>query len=84
MLPLDLASSATRSITNLHMIVLWFAIVVFAVVCTLLIYSLVRFRRKSAGDPDQSFHGNATLETIWTIIPLGILVVLVVLTLQTV
>ena len=66
-------------------IVLWLAIVVCAVVCTLLVYSLVRFQRKSADDPDleQSFQSNATLETIWTIIPVGILVVLIVLTLQT-
>ena len=61
------------------------ATVVFAIVAALLIYSLIRFRRKSENDPepDQSFHGNATLETIWTIIPVGILVVLMVLTFQT-
>ncbi len=83
--PLDPASPAARSIANLHNLILWIAIAVFAVVCILLIYSLVRFRRRSDDDPepDQSFHGNATLETIWTIIPVGILVVLLVLTLQT-
>ncbi|MEM7034568.1 MAG: cytochrome c oxidase subunit II [Chloroflexota bacterium] len=82
---LDPASPAARSIANLHTIVLWIASGVFAVVCILLAYSLIRFRRRSEDDPepDQSFHGNATLETIWTLIPIGILVVVMVLTFQT-
>lgn len=83
--PLDPASPAARSIANLHNIIMVIAVLVFAVVCGLLIYSLVKFRRRSDDDPepDQSFHGSATLETIWTIIPVGILVMLLVLTLQT-
>ncbi len=83
--PLNPASPAARSIANLHTIILWIATVVFAIVAFLLIYSIIRFRRKSPDDPepDQSFHGNATLETIWTIIPVGILVILLVLTFQT-
>jgi len=83
--PLNPASPAARSIANLHTIVMVIATVVFLIVCGLLVYALVRFRRHSPDDPepDQSFHGNATLETIWTIIPVGILVVLLVLTLQT-
>ena len=82
--PLDPASPAARSIANLHTIVLAIAIGVFVIVCALLLYSIVRFRRKSADDPepDQSFHGNAVLETVWTIIPVGILLVLLVLTYQ--
>ncbi len=83
--PLDPASPAARSIANLHTILLWFATVVFLIVCALLLYSIVRFRRKSEDDPepDQSFHGNALLETIWTIVPVGILLVLLVFTFQT-
>ncbi len=83
--PLDPASPAARSIANLHTITLIIATIVFLIVCGLLIYSLVRFRRKSENDPepDQSFHGNTTLEVIWTIIPVGILATLLVLTYQT-
>jgi cytochrome c oxidase subunit 2 len=83
--PLDPASPAARSVANLHNVILVIAVIVFAVVCALLTYSLVKFRRKSDDDPepDQDFHGSATLETIWTIIPVGILVVLMVLTFQT-
>lgn len=83
--PLNPASPAARSIANLHNIILVIATLVFLIVAGLLVYSLIRFRRKSSDDPepDQSFHSNATLETIWTLIPVGILVVLLVLTLQT-
>jgi cytochrome c oxidase subunit 2 len=83
--PLNPASPAARSIANLHNIALVIATIVFLIVLGLLGYSLIRFRRRSADDPepDQSFHGSATLETIWTIIPVGILVVLLVLTFQT-
>jgi len=83
--PLDPASPGARSIANLHWTVLWIAAVVFVIVSGLLIYSLIRFRRKSAEDPepDQSFHGSAMLETIWTVIPVGILLVILVLTFQT-
>jgi len=83
--PLNPASPAARSIANLHNTVLVIATIVFIIVAFLLVYSLIRFRRRSPDDPepDQSFHGNATLETIWTIIPVGILVVLLVLTFQT-
>ena len=83
--PLNPASPGARSIAHLHNVILVIATIVFAIVAGLLIYSLIRFRRKSEDDPepDQSFHGNATLETIWTLIPVGILVVLLVLTFQT-
>lgn len=82
--PLDPASPAARSIANLHTIVLWIATVVFVIVCGLLIYAMVRFRRKSEDDPepDQSFHGSVVLETIWTVIPVAILLVVLVLTFQ--
>lgn len=83
--PLDPASPSARAIAYLHNVTLWIAGVVFLIVGSLLIYSLVRFRRRSPDDPepDQSFHGSAVLETIWTVIPVGILVTLVVLTFQT-
>lgn len=84
--PLDPASPAARSIANLHTVTLVIATIVFLIVCGLLIYSLVRFRRRSADDPepDQSFHGSTTLEVIWTLVPVGILVALLVLTYQTI
>src|SRR5262245_53213516 len=82
--PLDPASPAARSIAALHNAVLVIATIVFLIVCSLLLYSLIRFRRRSPEDPepDQNFHGNAILETVWTLIPVAILVVLLLLTRQ--
>jgi heme/copper-type cytochrome/quinol oxidase subunit 2 len=76
---------ASKLFFSLHNITLGLAAVVFLVVSFLLMYSLVRFRRKSATNPktDQSFRDSAVLETIWMLIPVGLLVILVVLTFQT-
>ena len=72
-------------ITNLPYIIFWIAAAVFLIACTLLSYSLVRSPRRSAGDaePEQNFHGSGVLEMIWTLIPVGILAVLLLLTYQT-
>ena len=55
--------------------------VVFILVEGALIYMVVRFRRKGDGDPAQT-HGNTRLEIIWTVIPVLILVVAAVPTIQ--
>jgi cytochrome c oxidase subunit 2 len=82
--PLNPASPAARSIANLHNVILVIATIVFLIVSTLLVYSLIRYRRKSTADPEPAqIHGSATLETIWTLVPVGILVILLVLTFQT-
>lgn len=45
----------------------------FALIMGFMLYSVIVFRRKSGdtGDGDY-FHGNTTLEVVWTIVPLGI------------
>ena len=82
--PLDPASPAVRSIANLHNIILVIATGVCLIVCGLLIASIVRVRRNAPDDPelDDSFRGSVILETIWTVIPVGILLLLLVLTFQ--
>lgn len=82
---LDVTSSGWQSIPNLHRVVLWIAIAIFLVVNGLLIYSLIQFRRKSAPDSksNSKIHGNAVLEAIWILIPIGILIALLILTFQT-
>lgn len=71
---------------NLQSAVLGIAVVICVIVCSLLLWSMLRFRgKKSAGElgPAQGVQGGAILEMIWTIIPVGILLVLLVLTYQT-
>jgi cytochrome c oxidase subunit 2 len=58
------------------------ALVVFVVVEGLLIYSVVRFRRRAQVMPVQT-HGNTRIEILWTIAPAIILLVIAVLTFRT-
>lgn len=63
-----------RSIDNLWEVVFVMATVVFVIVETALIYTLVRFRSRKGDDSEPvQVHGNTRLEIIWTIIPAVIL-----------
>ncbi len=45
--------------------------IVFALMCTLIVYSLIVFRRKEGDDgPGEYIHGNNLLEVVWTVIPI--------------
>ena len=59
--------------------------IVFVFVEAILIYALIRFRRRR-GVPRQPehVHGNTTLEILWTIIPAVILVVIAIPTVRTI
>lgn len=71
---------------NLPYVIFWIAAAIFLIACTLLSYSLIRSQHHSAGkaEPKQNFHSNGLLELIWTLIPVGILVLLLILTFQTI
>ncbi|MFL5800841.1 MAG: cytochrome c oxidase subunit II [Roseiflexaceae bacterium] len=72
-----------RRIYELLVPIFWVALGVFVVVEGLLIYSVVRFRRRpNSGVPTQ-IHGNTTIEIAWTIAPALILLVIAVLTFRT-
>lgn len=66
-------------ISSLFKIVLYFAIVVFVVVESALVYSIVRFRAKK-GRVAAQIHGNTRLEIAWTLGAALILVALVIIT----
>jgi cytochrome c oxidase subunit 2 len=54
---------------DLYTLVFWIAAGVFVIVEGLLVFALVRFRRRSADDTPKQVHGNARLEIAWTIVP---------------
>jgi cytochrome c oxidase subunit 2 len=58
------------------------ALVVFLLVEGLLVYSVIRFRRRSQAMPAQT-HGNTRVEILWTIAPAIIVLVIAVLTFRT-
>ena len=58
--------------------------IVFVFVEAILIYALVRFRRRGAPRQPEHVHGNTTLEILWTIIPAVILVIIAIPTVRTI
>ena len=72
------ASTPAKSIADLSVFVLVVTGLIFAVVFTLLLYSVVKFRgrAKDAGREPAQVYGSTQIELAWTIIPILIVVVL--------
>jgi cytochrome c oxidase subunit II len=70
-----------QAIYNLYNLFMYIAVVVFVVVSGLVIWSVVRYRRRGDDLPTQT-HGNNKLELTWTIIPTVIVLVLFVFTIR--
>ena len=76
-------SPQAQAIANLFYIDLAICVVIFLIVAALVIVAVIRFRQKPGqGEPYQD-PGNPKLETLWTVIPSLVLVVLLVLTART-
>jgi cytochrome c oxidase subunit II len=70
-----------RAIYATYNFFLYVAAVVFLVVSGLLVWSMIRYRRRGDELPKQ-IHGNNKLELTWTLIPLLLVIVLFVVTIQ--
>src|SRR5215207_5847815 len=64
-------------------LLLW-GTVVFVLVEGILIYTIIRYRRRSEADEPQHVHGNTVLEITWTIAPAVILVFIAIPTVRTI
>jgi cytochrome c oxidase subunit 2 len=71
-----------RAVQDAYDLFLYIGAVVFAVVSGLVIWSVIRYRRRGDELPEQT-HGNNTLELLWTLIPTLIVLGLFWVTLQT-
>ena len=73
-----------REIENLYNIVFAIAVAIFLFVEALIVYAVLRYRRRPGDNslPVQT-HGNNLLEIIWTVVPTAIVIVLFVLSWQT-
>ena len=69
---------------NLFKPVFWIAVAVFLFVEGLIVYCVVRFRRRSEDDAPVQVHGNSKLELFWTIAPAILLATIGVFTIKTV
>jgi cytochrome c oxidase subunit II len=61
-----------RQIIDLHSFIFWVCVVIFVGVFGVMFYSLFKHRR-SVGHEAAQFHENTTVEVIWTVIPILIL-----------
>jgi cytochrome c oxidase subunit 2 len=84
MFPPAAATDRGDEIRDLYDIVFYFAAVIFIVVEALIIWTVVRYRRRPGDDdlPPQT-HGNNLAETLWTVIPTVIVAYLFFISWQT-
>jgi len=76
-LPLGV-TELSRDMYGLHMEVFWICVGIAVVVFGAMIYSLVKFRHSKGAIPDTTMLHSTTVEIIWTIIPVVILVVMAI------
>ena len=77
---LEPTTEAARTARDLLMFVFWAMVVAFVLVEGVLLYVLIRFRRRSGDELPAQTHGNTPLEIGWTIAPAVLVVLIVVLT----
>lgn len=77
-------ADAGSAIDALYRQIFWWAVVVFVVVQTALLVTIIRFRKRpGAGEPRQ-IHGNTLVEIAWTLAPAAIIVAIAVPTIKTI
>ncbi|MDZ7751691.1 MAG: cytochrome c oxidase subunit II [Gammaproteobacteria bacterium] len=62
---------------DLHMIVFWICVAIGVVVFGAIVYSVINHRRSQGAEAAQ-FHENTTVEVLWTVVPIVILVAVAV------
>ena len=80
---IDPSGSQARNIVNLMVPIFWMALGVFVVVEGLLLYTVLRFRKRANSGIPAQIHGNTRIEIAWTVAPALITVVIAVLTFRT-
>jgi cytochrome c oxidase subunit 2 len=73
-----------QAIDDLWNLLLQLGTVVFIFVEGLLVYTIIKYRRRPGAEPPRHVHGNTTLEILWTVIPAVILVFIAVPTVKTI
>jgi cytochrome c oxidase subunit II len=82
----DPQSTPAKSILDVSLFTLVITGIIFAVVFTLLVYSIVKFRGRAvdAGREPAQVYGSTQIELAWTVIPILIVVVLFLATARTI
>ena len=79
----DAAGPVAREQLRLFWIIFWAAMIVFVLVMAVMVYSIIRFRRRPTDGIPNQVHGNAVLEIIWTVVPIILLIGIGVITVKT-
>jgi cytochrome c oxidase subunit 2 len=64
----------SRQIYGLHMLMFWLCVAIAVVVFGVMAYSIFAFRKSRGAVPDTTLVHSTTVEIIWTILPIAILV----------
>ena len=80
----DTLGPVAKSQLDLFYIIFWAGTFVFIVVMALLLYVMIRFRRREGDEDPPQIHGHTKLEIAWTIAPALVLAVVAVPTIQTI
>jgi cytochrome c oxidase subunit 2 len=70
-------SAMSAETYRLHMQVFWWCVAIGVVVFGTMIYSMIKHRRSQGRQPAK-FHHNTTVEVVWTIIPVIILLIMAI------
>jgi cytochrome c oxidase subunit 2 len=71
------ATEVSRSVFDLHMTIFWICVVIGVIVFGAMFWSMLVHRR-STGQQPAHFHESTTVEILWTVVPLVILVVMAI------
>jgi cytochrome c oxidase subunit 2 len=77
-------SGAGEAIDALYRTIFWWAVGVFVVVQSALVYTILRFRSRPGGPEARQIHGNTLVEITWTLAPAVIIVAIAVPTIRTI
>jgi cytochrome c oxidase subunit 2 len=73
-----------QSQLDLFWVILAAGMIVFVFVEGLIIYAVIKFRRRSDDEMPHQTHGNNTLEITWTLVPTALLVLIIIPTIFTI
>lgn len=75
-------TEVSRDVYSLHMLIFWICVVIGVSVFSVMLYSIFN-HRKSRGAQAAHFHESTTVEIIWTVVPILILIAMAVPATQT-
>ncbi len=71
------ATEVSRTVFDLHMTIFWICVVIGVIVFGVMFWSML-IHRRSTGQQASNFHESTTVEILWTVVPLVILVAMAV------